>query len=73
MVPSSVHFSDFVTAFPAGIHAAASFDRHLMHTQGLLSASRAYGKGVNIVLGSMMMNVLWGECSFTFFRTYKVH
>ena len=52
--PLGVRFSDFVTPFPAGINAAASFNRGLIRTRGLLMGREHRGKGVNVALGPMM-------------------
>ena len=49
-----VRFADFVTAFPAAINAAASFNRHLIRLRGLYMGREHAGKGVNIALGPMM-------------------
>lgn len=46
--------ADFVTAFPAGINAAASFNRRLIRLRGLYMGREHTGKGVNIALGPMM-------------------
>ncbi|CAA7264064.1 unnamed protein product [Cyclocybe aegerita] len=52
--PLGVRLADYVTAFPAGINAAASFNRHLMRRRGLYIGREHVGKGVNIALGPMM-------------------
>ena len=52
--PVGVRFSDFVTAFPPGINAAASFNREIMRTRGLFIGREHRGKGVNVALGPMM-------------------
>ena len=43
-----------MTEFPAGINAAASFNRGLMRTRGLYIGREHHGKGVNVALGPMM-------------------
>ncbi|KIM41998.1 glycoside hydrolase family 3 protein [Hebeloma cylindrosporum] len=52
--PLGVRFGDFVTSFPAGINAAASFNRGLIRKRGLLMGREQKHKGVNIALGPMM-------------------
>ena len=52
--PLGVRSSDFVTAFPAGINAAASFNLGLIRTRGLFVGREHRGKGVNVALGPMM-------------------
>ncbi len=46
--------ADFITAFPAGINAAASWNRGLMRQRGLFMGQEHRGKGVNVQLGPMM-------------------
>jgi beta-glucosidase len=43
-----------VSAFPAGINAAATFNRDLMNKRGTAMGFEFRGKGVNVVLGPMM-------------------
>ncbi|KAH7924395.1 family 3 glycoside hydrolase [Leucogyrophana mollusca] len=52
--PLGVRETDFVTAFPAGITTASTWNRALMRTQGLYMGQEFKGKGVNIALGPMM-------------------
>ena len=52
--PLGVRAVDFTTAFPAGINAAASFNRRLIRMRGLYMGREQVGKGVNIALGPMM-------------------
>jgi hypothetical protein len=52
--PLGVRGVDFTTAFPAGINAAASFNRRLIRLRGLYMGREHVGKGVNIALGPMM-------------------
>ncbi|KAH9476789.1 putative beta-glucosidase L [Psilocybe cubensis] len=52
--PLGVRFGDFVTAFPAGINAAATFNRRIIRARGLAMGQEHKGKGVNIALGPMM-------------------
>ncbi|KAM7185755.1 putative beta-glucosidase M [Rhypophila sp. PSN 637] len=49
--PTSVRGQEFVSAFPAGIHLAATFDRDLMYRYGEALGSEFRGKGVNVALG----------------------
>ncbi|PPR00198.1 hypothetical protein CVT24_004901, partial [Panaeolus cyanescens] len=52
--PLGVRPGDFVTAFPAGINAAATFNRELIRQRGLFMGQEFRGKGVNVALGPMM-------------------
>ncbi|KAF8809832.1 glycoside hydrolase family 3 protein [Phlegmacium glaucopus] len=52
--PLGVRFGDFATSFPAGINAAASFNRGLIRSRGLFMGQEHRGKGVNVALGPMM-------------------
>jgi beta-glucosidase len=49
--PDGVRGQEFVSAFPAGIHVAATFDRDLMYQYGRALGSEFYGKGINVALG----------------------
>ncbi|KAK4150653.1 putative beta-glucosidase M [Chaetomidium leptoderma] len=49
--PSGLRGQEFVSAFPAGIHVAATFDRHLMYQHGRALGSEFHGRGVNVALG----------------------
>lgn len=49
-----VRYTDFVTAFPPGINAAATFDRRLMRLRGEAMGKEFRGKGVNVALGPAM-------------------
>lgn len=46
--PLGVRETDFSTVFPAGISAAASFDRHLIHRRGLYMGAEFRDKGIKI-------------------------
>lgn len=46
--------TDRVSAFPAGINAAASFDRALMRARGAAMGAEFRAKGVHVQLGPMM-------------------
>ncbi|EAU87688.2 extracellular beta-glucosidase [Coprinopsis cinerea okayama7 len=52
--PLGVRFADYVTSFPAGINAAASWNRRLIRKRGLLMGREFKGKGVNVALGPAM-------------------
>jgi len=52
--PLGVRKTDGVTAFPAGINAAATFDRKLMRARGAAMGHEFRGKGVHVYLGPMM-------------------
>ena len=49
--PDGVRGQEFVSAFPAGIHVAATFDPQLMEEYGNAVGSEFRGKGVNVALG----------------------
>lgn len=51
--PAGIRGQEFVSAFPAGLHAAATFDKSMMHAYGLALGNEYYGKGVNVALGPM--------------------
>lgn len=52
--PLGVRDTDYATVFPAGVNAAATFQRKLMRARGLAMGQEHKGKGVNIALGPMM-------------------
>ncbi|KAF7596625.1 hypothetical protein BBP40_000547 [Aspergillus hancockii] len=49
--PDGVRGQEFVSAFPAGIHVAATWDRSLMYQYGHALGQEYYGKGINVALG----------------------
>ncbi|KAK3991518.1 beta-glucosidase 1 [Cladorrhinum sp. PSN332] len=49
--PSGIRGQEFVSAFPAGIHLAATFDKDLMYKYGKALGEEYRGKGVNVALG----------------------
>jgi len=49
--PDGIRGQEFVSAFPAGIHLAATFDRDLQYLYGLALGEEYRGKGINIALG----------------------
>ncbi|OSD03878.1 glycoside hydrolase family 3 protein [Trametes coccinea BRFM310] len=52
--PLGVRFTDFVTAFPAGITTASTWRRDLFRARGLAMGREFKGKGVHVALGPMM-------------------
>ncbi|KAF3916655.1 Beta-glucosidase [Dactylellina cionopaga] len=48
--PAGVRYASGVTAFPAGIHLGATWDRDLMRQHGVAMGEEFRGKGVNIAL-----------------------
>ncbi|EIN07941.1 glycoside hydrolase family 3 protein [Punctularia strigosozonata HHB-11173 SS5] len=52
--PLGVRGTDLVSAFPAGINAAATFSRDLIQQRGAAMGQEFRGKGVNVQLGPMM-------------------
>lgn len=51
--PLGVRFADFVSAFPAAINAAATWDKDLIYQRGAAMGKEHRGKGVNVALGPM--------------------
>ena len=49
--PDGIRGQEFVSAFPAGIHVAATFDRDLMYRYGRALGDEFHGKGINVALG----------------------
>ncbi|KAK6064867.1 glycosyl hydrolase family 3 N terminal domain-containing protein [Seiridium cupressi] len=49
--PMGVRGQDFVSAFPAGIHLAATWDKSLMYDYGRALGHEYRGKGINVALG----------------------
>ncbi|TEB39167.1 cellulose-binding beta-glucosidase [Coprinellus micaceus] len=52
--PLGIRFADKVTAFPAGINAAATFNRTLMRLRGSDMGAEFRGKGINVALAPAM-------------------
>ncbi|KAH7904316.1 glycoside hydrolase family 3 protein [Hygrophoropsis aurantiaca] len=52
--PLGVRYTDFVTAFPAGVHVASTFNRALIRARGLAMGQEFKDKGVHVALGPMM-------------------
>ncbi|EFP74048.2 uncharacterized protein PGTG_00004 [Puccinia graminis f. sp. tritici CRL 75-36-700-3] len=51
--PVGVRFTDFNSVFPAGINAAATFDKNLMYKRAHAMAEEFKNKGVNVILAPM--------------------
>ncbi|KAK0615585.1 glycoside hydrolase family 3 protein [Bombardia bombarda] len=49
--PDGVRGQEFVSAFPAGIHVAATFDKDLMYRYGRTLGAEFHGRGINVALG----------------------
>ena len=52
--PLGVRDTDFVTAFPAGITSASTWNRTLLRARGKAMGEEFKGKGANVALGPMM-------------------
>lgn len=52
--PLGIRFADHITAFPAGLTTAATWNRSLIEERGYLLGTEARGKGVNVLLGPSM-------------------
>lgn len=46
-----MRLADYVSAFPAGINVASTFDKDLMYARGFAMGSEFKGKGANVALG----------------------
>ncbi|WVQ75626.1 hypothetical protein IAR50_005255 [Cryptococcus sp. DSM 104548] len=51
--PLGVRLADYVSAFPAGINAAATFDKDLIYARGYAMGQEFKGKGAHVALGPM--------------------
>lgn len=49
--PLGIRFAQGVTAFPAGVHVASTWDKELLHERGVAMGAEAKGLGVNVQLG----------------------
>jgi beta-glucosidase len=49
--PLGVRLADFVSAFPAGINVATTWDKDLMYARGYAMGEEFKGKGANVALG----------------------
>nr|ATQ35960.1 beta-glucosidase [Talaromyces piceae] len=52
--PLGIRFADQITAFPAGLTTAATWNRTLFQERGYAVGKEARGKGVNVLLGPSM-------------------
>ena len=52
--PTGVRGADFITAFPAGITVASTWNRTLLRERGRAMGEEFKGKGVHVALGPMM-------------------
>lgn len=49
--PDGIRGQEFVSAFPAGFHVAATFDEDLMWKYGVALGEEYHARGVNVILG----------------------
>jgi len=49
--PDGIRGQEFVSAFPASIHVASTWDRSLMYQWGQALGEEYRGKGINVILG----------------------
>lgn len=49
--PDGIRGQEFVSAFPAGIHVAATWDHDLMYRYGAALGDEYHAKGINVALG----------------------
>ncbi|TEA12352.1 putative beta-glucosidase M [Colletotrichum sidae] len=49
--PDGIRGQEFVSAFPAGIHVASTFDKALLYKYGKALGDEYHGKGINVALG----------------------
>jgi beta-glucosidase len=49
--PDGIRGQEFVSAFPAGIHLGATFDRQMMYAYGKALGDEYRGKGIHVALG----------------------
>lgn len=49
--PDGIRGQEFVSAFPAGIHVASTFDQDLMYKYGVALGEEYHAKGINVALG----------------------
>jgi beta-glucosidase len=52
--PLAIRQATYASVFPAGLTAAASWDKRLIYTRGLYMAQEFRGKGANIALGPVV-------------------
>jgi len=53
--PLAIRVADYASVFPAGVSAAASFDRELMYRRGVDMGAEFKGKGAHIALGYVIL------------------
>ncbi|ESK85620.1 glycoside hydrolase family 3 protein [Moniliophthora roreri MCA 2997] len=51
--PAGARLADYTTAFPAGINAAATWNRDLIRARGVAIGKEHVAKGINVALGPM--------------------
>ncbi|EJT75135.1 hypothetical protein GGTG_08973 [Gaeumannomyces tritici R3-111a-1] len=51
---NGVRGTDFVNAYPSGLHVGASWNRELTHSRGTFMGGEARKKGVNVLLGPLI-------------------
>jgi beta-glucosidase len=49
--PLSIRAASYATVFPAGLSAAATWDRDLIYQRGVALGQEFKGKGANVILG----------------------
>lgn len=49
--PNAVNRAEFITVFPSGITAAATWDRNLIYQRAHALGEEARGKGTKVLLG----------------------
>jgi beta-glucosidase len=49
--PLAIRVANYASVFPAGVSAAASFDRELIYQRGVQMGAEFRGKGSHIALG----------------------
>ena len=49
--PLAIRIVDYASVFPAGVSAAASFDRQLIYERGVAMGVEFRGKGAHVALG----------------------
>ncbi|KAJ3412705.1 hypothetical protein HDV05_000333 [Chytridiales sp. JEL 0842] len=59
--PAGIRFTDDITAFPASINVAATFDKKLMETHGTLMGKEFRSRGVHVALAPMV-NLIRAPC-----------
>jgi beta-glucosidase len=52
--PLAIRVTDYASVFPAGVSAAASFDRELIYERGVAMGAEFRGKGAHVALGSVI-------------------